>query len=70
MKYYNLTLKEREKRKKFIVDKSLLDLKRQNRIESKLPKDNFELFQLLKTFARFYDNLNLNFSIFFEGFAI
>ena len=65
---YNLTLKEREERKKLVIDKGLLDLRRQNRIESKLSKDNFILLQLLKPFARFYENSE--FFDLFEGIAI
>ena len=68
MKDYNRTINEIEGRKKFIVDKGLLDLRRQNRIESKLSKADFELFQLLKPFARFYENSE--FFNLFEGIAI
>ena len=65
---YNLRIKEREERKKFVFDKGLLDLRRQNRIESKLSRDEFELLLFLKPFARFYENSE--FFDLFEGLAI
>ena len=68
LKDYNLRIKEREERKKFVFDKGLLDLRRQNRIESKLSRDEFELLLFLKPFARFYENSE--FFDLFEGIAI
>ena len=65
---YNLRIKEREERKKFVFEKGLLDLRRQNRIESKLSRDEFELLLFLKPFARFYENSE--FFDLFEGLAI
>ena len=53
---YNLILKEREKRKQFIFDKGLLDLRRQNRIESRLTKEQYDLLVFMKPFNRFYEN--------------
>ena len=68
LKDYNLRIKEREERKKFVFDKGLLDLRRQNRIESKLSRDEYELLLFLKPFARFYENSE--FFDLFEGIAI
>ena len=68
LKDYNLRIKEREERKKFVFEKGLLDLRRQNRIESKLSRDEFELLLFLKPFARFFENSE--FFDLFEGIAI
>ena len=68
LKDYNLRIKEREERKNFVFEKGLLDLRRQNRIESKLSRDEFELLLFLKPFARFYENSE--FFDLFEGIAI
>ena len=56
LKDYNLILKEREKRKNFIFEKNLLDLRRQNRIESKLSLEEYELLLFMKPFHRFFEN--------------
>ena len=53
---YNLILNEREKRKQFIFEKGLLDLRRQNRIESRLTKEQYDLLVFMKPFNRFYEN--------------
>ena len=63
LKDYNLILKEREKRKKFIFDKGLVDLRRQNRIESKLSKEEYDLLMFMRPFHRFFEN-----SDFFDQF--
>lgn len=55
LKVYNSQLDERKLRKDFIINKKLLDLKRQNNFESKLSKEDREIFNFLKPFARFYD---------------
>jgi transcriptional adapter 2-alpha len=68
LKDYNLRIKEREQRKNFVFDKGLLDLRRQNRIESKLSRDEYELLLFLKPFARFYEYSE--FFDLFEGIAI
>ena len=65
---YNLRIKEREERKNFVFDKGLLDLRRENRIESKLSRDQFELLLFLKPFARFYENSE--FFDLFEGICL
>ena len=56
LKDYNLILKEREKRKNFIFEKGMLDLRRQNRIESKLTKEEYDLLLFMRPFHRFYEN--------------
>ena len=56
LKDYNLILKEREKRKNFIFEKGMLDLRRQNRIESKLSKEEYDLLLFMRPFQRFYEN--------------
>ena len=68
LKDYNLRIKEREERKNFVFDKGLLDLRRENRIESKLTRDQFELLLFLKPFARFYENSE--FFDLFEGICL
>ena len=68
LKDFNLRIKEREERKQFVFDKGLLDLRRQNRLESKLSRDEYELLLFLKPFARFYENSE--FFDLFEGIAI
>ena len=65
---YNLRIKEREERKNFVFEKGLLDLRRENRIESKLNRDQFELLLFLKPFARFYENSE--FFDLFEGICL
>ena len=65
---YNLILKEREKRKQFIFEKGLLNFRRQNRIESKLSKDEYDLLLFMKPFNRFYENSD--FYDLFEGIVI
>lgn len=55
LRVYNLQLDERKMRKDFIVEKNLLDLKRHNNFESKLSKEDREILNFLKPFARFYD---------------
>ena len=65
---YNLRIKEREERKNFVFEKGLLDLRRENRIESKLNRDQYELLLFLKTFARFYENSD--FFDLFEGICL
>jgi len=68
LKDYNLRIKEREERKNFVFEKGLLDLRRQNRIESKLSRDEFELLLFLKPFLRFYENSE--FFDLFEGIVL
>ena len=68
LKDYNLILKEREQRKKFIFEKGLIDLRRQNRIESKLSKEEYNLLLFMRPFCRFYENSE--FFDLFDGIVI
>lgn len=63
LRVYNAQLEEREKRKKFVIERNLLDIKKQMNFERKLSKDDREILNCLKPFARFMDN-----SQFFEMF--
>ena len=65
---YNLRLKERQKRKDFVLDKGLLDLRRQNRVESKLSMEEYEILLFLKPFCRFFNNSE--FFDLFEGIVL
>ena len=56
LKDYNLILKEREKRRNFILEKNMLDMNRQNRIESRLSKEEYNLLLFMKPFHRFFEN--------------
>ena len=56
LKDYNLILKEREARKNFILEKNILDMNRQNRIESRLSKEEYNLLLFMKPFHRFFEN--------------
>lgn len=68
LKVYNLQLEEREKRKKFVIERNLLDVKKQMNYERKLSKDDREIYNCLKPFARFMDNSE--FHELFEGLVI
>eukprot|EP00842_Homolaphlyctis_polyrhiza_P006910 jgi/Hompol1/808/HPOL_004512-RA len=49
---YNTTLDRRAERKKFIFDRHLTDFKRIQMIEKKRPKEEKELFQKMRVFAK------------------
>ena len=51
---YNYQLDEREIRRKFLIEKGLLNLKRQNNIECKLNKEDREILNFIKFTARFF----------------
>jgi len=53
LEVYNLRLDERIKRKKFIIERDLLDLKKQNMLDLMRSKEEKEIRNLLKVFARF-----------------
>ena len=62
MQIYNKRLSERQKRKSFVIERGLLDLKKQNMLDRTRSKEEKEIFNLLKPFARFcgqeeFDNL-------------
>jgi transcriptional adapter 2-alpha len=68
LKAYNAQLEEREKRKKFVIERNLLDIKKQMNFERKLTKDDREIYNCLKPFARFMDNSQ--FHELFEGIVL
>jgi transcriptional adapter 2-alpha len=68
LKVYNAQLEEREKRKKFVIERGLLDVKKQMNFEKKLSKDDREIYNCLKPFARFMDNSQ--FHELFEGIVL
>ncbi|KAI8924518.1 hypothetical protein BC831DRAFT_498467 [Entophlyctis helioformis] len=49
---YNTTLARRAERKKFIFDRNLIDFKRIQSIEKKRPKEEKEVFQKMRVFAK------------------
>ena len=51
---YNAKLDERERRKKFILERGLLDYKKQQAIDRRRPKDEREVYQQMRMFARFH----------------
>jgi len=65
---YNFKLSKREQRKNVVFEKGLLDLKRINRIESKLNRDEFEILLFLKPFQKFFPNSE--FYDLFEGLLL
>jgi len=54
LEVYNLRLDERIKRKKFVIERDLLDLKKQNMLDLMRTKEEKEVRNLLKVFARFH----------------
>lgn len=65
---YNKELDEREKRKRFVIERKLFDAKSQLKIESKLPKEEREIYNCLKPFARFLSSAQFN--ELFEGIIL
>jgi len=53
LEIYNKRLDERLKRKKFVVERGLLDLKKQNILDRTKTKEEKEIYNVLKVFARF-----------------
>lgn len=51
---YNWKLEERIRRKKFIIDRNLLDFKKQHSQERRRAKDEREMWQEMRQFARFW----------------
>ena len=51
---YNSRLDEREKRKQFLVDRNLLDYKKNQIAEQQLPADERDLVHRMRLFARFH----------------
>lgn len=50
---YNARLDERIRRKKFVIERGLLDLKKQQKFERKKSKEEREIINGMKIFARF-----------------
>ncbi|CAK68971.1 unnamed protein product (macronuclear) [Paramecium tetraurelia] len=50
---YNIRLDERLKRKNFVIDRDLLNLKKQNNYDKQRSKEEKELHNLMKPFSRF-----------------
>ena len=50
---YNKILDERERRKDFVIERKIIDIKQQNNIENRLNKDEREIYNCLKPFMRF-----------------
>jgi len=65
---YNYQLDEREIRRKFLIEKGLLNLKRQNNIECKLNKEDREILNFIKFTARFFKQCE--FYDLFEGLIL
>ena len=53
MEIYNEKLDERIRRKNFVIDRKLLDTKEQGRVEKGKSKEEKEIFNMMKPFARF-----------------
>ena len=68
LKIYNKQLEEREKRKTFVIERGLLDIKKTMNYERKLLKDEREIYNCLKPFARLVDNDQFN--TLFEGIIL
>jgi transcriptional adapter 2-alpha len=69
LRVYNAQLEEREMRKKFVIERGLLDVKKQMSFEKKLKGDDREIYNCLKPFARFF-NTHSEFHEFFEGLVL
>lgn len=54
LEIYNRELDERAKRKKFVIERNLFDLKKQIGFEKKLSKEDRDIYSCLKQFQRFY----------------
>ena len=53
LEIYNIRLDERIKRKNFVIERDMLDLKKQNLLDRVRTKEEKEIYNLLKVFARF-----------------
>ncbi len=50
---YNARLDERIKRKKFVIERGLLDLRKQNNLDKERTKEEKEIHNMMKVFSRF-----------------
>lgn len=55
LEYYNARLDERIRRKKFVIERGLLDLKKVQKQEKRRPKEERDIINAMKPFARFAD---------------
>lgn len=55
LEYYNARLDERIRRKKFVVERGLLDIKKVQKQEKKRSKEERDIINAMKPFARFSD---------------
>lgn len=53
LEIYNMKLDERQRRKEFVISRNLLDMKAQEQADKKRPREEKELRDKLKPFARF-----------------
>ena len=53
LEYYNARLDERIRRKKFVIERGLLDLKKVQKQEKKRSKEERDIINIMKPFARF-----------------
>ena len=60
LKIYNAELDERIKRKEFVIERNLFDVKKQINFEKKLLKEDREIYNSLKPFYRFVTNEQFN----------
>jgi transcriptional adapter 2-alpha len=51
---YNARLDERIKRKKFVIERGLLDLRKQNNLDKERTKEEKEMYNMMKVFSRFF----------------
>ena len=54
LEIYNWKLEERTRRKQFIIERGLLDFKKQQQIEKRRGKDEREIYAKMRPFARFW----------------
>lgn len=54
LEIYNKRLDERVKRKNFVIDRGLLDLKKQNHLDRTRSAEEKEIYNMMKIFARFH----------------
>lgn len=68
LEIYNKQLDERAKRKRFVIERNLFDIKKQIAFERKLSKEDRDIYNCLKPFARFINQEQ--FTELFEGFIL
>lgn len=68
LKIYNSQLDERFKRKKFVIERNLFDVKKQISFERRLSKEDRDIYNCLKPFARWIQTEQ--FHELFDGFVL